>query len=279
MQTSFWSRRRLLGAAAAVTAVAATPLSFTRPASAATGDAPADPLTLPDTERAKVVQAWTTGGKATKAAAAYVLYGPDEEVRTFLAETLPKVTVEDNRVAVARYLARSGKGLRREAVAALDNGDAAIAAFLETGYKPALLEDLGVATSIVSSTGDKAVRREASAALDAGTQAALETFLTDGQYDARLEDARVQVSSMLFQGGPEVRKYADRALSGTANDVQWFLDTGQHIARARDQEAATIAELVAVVEREGRRAQAETDQAVEASARAQTAAEKAKEAA
>ncbi len=32
------------------------------------------------------------------------------------------------------------------------------------------------------------MNREASAALDAGTEAALVTFLTDKQYDARLED-------------------------------------------------------------------------------------------
>lgn len=76
-----------------------------------------------------------------------------------------------------------------------------------------------MATAIVSSTGGKGVRREASAALDAGTRQALETFLTDGQYDAALEDARVQVSAMLISTGPEVRKYADRALIGTAPDI------------------------------------------------------------
>ncbi|WP_439947320.1 ALF repeat-containing protein [Streptomyces sp. BBFR109] len=178
--------------------------------------ASADSLTLPDTDRAKAVEAFMTGGQATKAAAAYALYGTDAEVQTLLTETLLRVTAEDNRVAIARSLVRAGKGTRREAVAALDD---AIAAFLAQGHRPALLEDLSVATAIVSSTGGKGVRREASAALDAGTRQALETFLTDGQYDAVLEDARVQVSAMLISTGPEIRKYADRALIGTASDI------------------------------------------------------------
>ncbi|MFE3496376.1 hypothetical protein ACFXOS_25470 [Streptomyces sp. NPDC059175] len=150
---------------------------------------------------------------------------------------------------------------------------------LKDGFKPAIVEDLQVVTATVSSTGGKAVKRDASAALSTGTQAALEDFLLEGQYTAREEDMRVEISTVMFTAGPEVQKYADRALSGTAADVQWFLDTGQHIARARDQESATIEELVAVVEREGKRAQAETDEAAEASERAKTAAEKAKEAA
>ncbi|MER6044291.1 ALF repeat-containing protein, partial [Streptomyces sp. NPDC001856] len=268
MQTALWSRRRVLGAIAAATAVASTP-AVLRPATAAAAEtAGTGPVPLPDTDRAKAVRAWLTGGTGVKAAAATALYGTDAEIQNFLAVTLPQQTVQDNRVAIVRSLDRAGKGLRREAVAALDNGDAAIAAFLSGGFAPAIREDLKVATSIVSSTGGKAVVREANAALDAGTEQALVGFLTDKQYDARLEDTRVQISAMMVSGGPEVRKYADRALSGTANDAEWFMETGQHIARARDQESATIEELVAVVEREGKRAERETNLAVEAGARA-----------
>lgn len=249
MQTVFWSRRRVLGALAAATAVASTPSMLLTPVAAAAESAAADPLPLPDTERAKVVKAWISGGRAAKSAAAEALLGSDGEIQTFLAETLPFQTVQDNRVAIISCLDRAGKGLRREAVAALDNGDAAIAEFLKNGFKPAILEDLRVATAIVSATGDRAVQREATDALNADTQPALTAFLTDAQYDARLEDARVQVTAMMMQAGPEVQKYADRALSGTASDVEWFIETGQHIARARDQESAKIEELVAVAER------------------------------
>ncbi|WP_208647980.1 ALF repeat-containing protein [Streptomyces tirandamycinicus] len=279
MQTTFWSRRRVLGALAATTAVASTPSVLLAPVAAAVEGTAPDPVPLPDTERAKVVKAWISGGRGVKSAAAHALFGSDSEIQTFLAETLPNQTVQDNRVALVSSLDRAGKGLRREAVAALDNGDAAIADFLRGGFKPAILEDLQVATTIVSGTGDRAVRRAATAALTAGTEQSLIAFLTDTQYDARLEDTRVQVATMLTQAGPEVQKYADRALSGSASDVEWFVETGQHIARARDQESATIEELVAVVQREGKRAERETNLAVEASARAQTAADKAKEAA
>lgn len=263
----------MLGALAATTAMAAAPSVLPTPVAAAAESAAPDPVPLPDTERAKVVKAWMSGGKGVKAAAAATLAGTDSEIQIFLTQTLPVQTVQDNRVAIAGSLDRAGKGLRRAAVAALDSGDAAIADFPRDGFRPAILEDLQVAT------GDKAVQRDATAALNNGTQPTLITFLTDTQYDARLEDARVQVSAMLTQAGPEVQKYADRALGGTASDGEWFIEAGQHIARARDQESAKIEELVAVVVREGKRAERETNLAVGASARAQTAADKAKEAA
>ncbi len=117
--------------------------------------------------------------QGVKAAAATALYGSDTDISTFLAETLPKQTVQDNRVAIISSLDRAGKGLRREAVAALESGDEAIAAFLTNGFRPAMREDFKVATNIVASTGGRGVNREASAALDAGTEAALVTFLTD----------------------------------------------------------------------------------------------------
>ncbi|NED78887.1 hypothetical protein G3I76_02070, partial [Streptomyces sp. SID11233] len=71
----------------------------------------------------------------------------DEDIRTFLDVTLPRQTVDDNRVAIVASLDRAGRGLRRDAVAALDEGDAAIAAFLKEGFVPAIVEDLQVATA------------------------------------------------------------------------------------------------------------------------------------
>ncbi|MGW0538337.1 hypothetical protein [Streptomyces sp. NPDC003032] len=278
MKTTFWSRRRVLSVLAATTAVAASPGALTSLARAVEGDAP-DPLALPDSDRAKAVKAWITGGRATRAAAADVLVGTDADIRTFLTEQLPQTTAEDSRVAVLTYLTNAGKGMRREATAALDSGDAAIAAFVKDGFKPVIIEDLQVATASVVSNSGKAVQRAGSAAMTEGNRKALEVFLTDEQFSADAEDMRVEVTKLLTSAGPEVTKYANRALSGTDEDVLWFLDTGQHIARARDQESATIDELVKVVEREGKRAKAKTELAVEASERAQTAAQKAKEAA
>lgn len=276
MSVKQWNRRSFLRTAvagsSAMVAVSALGLDVAWAGTAAAADTGgADPLPLPDTDRAKAVKAWMTGGRAVRAGAAEALVGSDADIRAFLTEQLPKASVEDNRVAILTYLARAGKGLRREALAALNNGDAAIADFLTTGFDPALTEDLRVTTATVMGTGGKAITRDGTAALNAGERKALEDFLVEGQYEARLEDMRVLIAGMLAKSGPEVRKYASRALNGSAADVQWFLDTGQHIARARDQESATIEELVAVVEREGKRAQAETDLAVEASERAKAA--------
>ncbi|MYV92678.1 ALF repeat-containing protein, partial [Streptomyces sp. SID1034] len=219
MDTTFWSRRRVLGALAATTVVAATSSLVLNPIAARADTPPpdgddGDPFNLPDTDRAKAVKAWLLGGNATRAAAEAALIGSDAEVTAFLTDELPKVTAEDNRVAVLTSLAGGGKGTRRDAGAAIEGGDTAIAAYLAGGFKPAITEDLQVATAAVIATGGKAVARDGNAALTAGTQKALADFLTQGQYTARLEDMRFEVSQLSVQAGPEVRKYASRALDG-----------------------------------------------------------------
>ncbi|MEU5090104.1 hypothetical protein [Streptomyces sp. NPDC021356] len=81
MQKAFWSRRRGLGALAAATAVAATS-SVLRPATAAAAEtAGTGPVPVPETERAKAVRAWLTGGKGVKAAASTARYGTGTEIR------------------------------------------------------------------------------------------------------------------------------------------------------------------------------------------------------
>lgn len=107
MNTTYWSRRRVIGALAATTAVAATSslVLSSAPAEAATTAPPddldeGDPFNLPDTDRAKAVKAWLLGGKAVRAAAESVLIGSDTDVQTFLTVDLPKATAEDNRVAI-----------------------------------------------------------------------------------------------------------------------------------------------------------------------------------
>ncbi|MFZ3544264.1 hypothetical protein ACODT3_01545 [Streptomyces sp. 4.24] len=277
----FWSRRRILGAAATMTVAASSSLVLNPSTAWAATPSPAaddgDPFGLPDTDRAKAVRAWLLGGRAVRASAATALAGTDADVRNFLAVRLPADTATDNRAAIVSSLAVAGRGNRREATAALGGGDSAIAGYLAGGYKPALMEDLRVATTTVMAVGGKAVNREGNTALNNGSQSALESFLGDREYTARVEDMRVDASKLSFQAGPEVQKYASRALSGSDKDLEWFLETGQHIARARDQEAMKIQELVALVQREGKRADAMTKQAEEACARAVTAAAQARE--
>lgn len=100
----------MLGALAAATAVASTPSMLLTPVAVAAESAAADPVPLPDTERAKVVKAWISGGRGAKSAAAEALLGSDSEIQTFLAETLPNQTVQDNRVAIVKLPGPRGQG-------------------------------------------------------------------------------------------------------------------------------------------------------------------------
>ncbi|MFE7412954.1 hypothetical protein, partial [Streptomyces laurentii] len=86
MDTTYWSRRRVLGAVAA-TAVAVTASSLVlNPVAALAAVAPpagedGDPFGLPDTDRAKVVKAWLLGGRAVRAAAEEALTGTDADIQ------------------------------------------------------------------------------------------------------------------------------------------------------------------------------------------------------
>ena len=62
------------------------------------------------------------------------------------------------------------------------------------------------------------------------------------------------------------------ALLGTPDDIVEFLEVGQFVARNRDQEHATIAQLTAQAEKAGKQAEVATDKAAEASAKAIAAA-------
>ncbi|MYS42762.1 twin-arginine translocation signal domain-containing protein, partial [Streptomyces sp. SID5998] len=82
MDTTYWSRRRVLGALAATAAVTATSSLVLNPVAAWAADTPpadddGDPLNLPDTDRAKAVKAWLLGGPAVRAAAELALSGTD----------------------------------------------------------------------------------------------------------------------------------------------------------------------------------------------------------
>ena len=77
-----------------------------------------------------------------------------------------------------------------------------------------------MATATVMATSGKAVTKAGNAALTDGSPAALEKFLTTDQFTARLEDMRVEASKLLMLAGPEVQKYANRALSGTEAEVE-----------------------------------------------------------
>lgn len=283
MNTIFWSRRRVLGALAAGTAVAATSSLVLNRAAAWAETLPAaegPPPNLPDTDRGKAVWAYKTGGKAVREAAVAALTGTPAALTGFLTTHLPTARAEDNRFGLITSLPYAGRAVRTSANTALGAGDDAISAYLAGGYAGDLHEDLRQAVFTVLNNSGRAVQREANKALTTDTQAALKTFLTEGRFTAQEEDDRVALFRILSTASPEVRKYAQRALNdGSPDAIRTFLSSGQHIARARDEEAATIDQLVAIVEREGKIAGLRTEQAVAASDKAKEAAEKAKAAA
>ncbi|WP_328719931.1 ALF repeat-containing protein [Streptomyces sp. NBC_00247] len=282
MNTTFWSRRRVLSAAAAATAVAALPLTTTARAFAATADTGTGPAlpSLPDTPRAKAVAAWQVGGKATRAAAAAALVGTDADVEAFVATGLPSAVAEDNRVALFKSLSISGKGTAAEIARVLDAGDTEIEGFLSGGFARVQQEDLSVLTYTLRSLGGKSVQAAADIALTDGSGDALMKFVTDTQFSARLQDEIAEIYKLLNGAGPELSTYASRALDdGGATAIRWFLEIGQNIARARDDEAATIEQLVAVAQRQSKQAELTMGKAKEESDKAVSAAAEAKKAA
>ena len=133
---------------------------------------------LPGTDRAKVVQAYRTGGRAVRTAAAAALVGNADAVATFLSERLAAATAEDNRFTLTQALVSAGKATRTGIGQALSGGEAAVAAYLAGGFQSAVHEDLRVAVTTVNAHGGKAVKRESSEALTTGTDFALRSFLS-----------------------------------------------------------------------------------------------------
>lgn len=279
------SRRQMLTVIAGVAAVGALPTCTigARTAYAASEPGAMAVPGLPDTERGRVVAAYRSGGRAVRTAAAAALVGSAADVTAFLDQTLPVARAEDNRFTLVESLATAGAATRDGIGGALSGGLTAIETYLQGGFQAAVDEDLEVAVSTVMAHGGPAVRREASAAIEtrsSGSSFGLRAFLSDGRYPAQEEDDRLRVLSILTTASPQVGVYARRALDdGSPRAIRWFLESGQHIARARDEESATIEQLVEVVEAEGRRAGLQSDEAVELSAQAVEAAQKAKAAA
>lgn len=115
MDTTYWSRRRVLTVLGAATAATSIPLAAPSRALAAVGassvgDLPKLPE-LPDTARAKAVTAWKVGGPTVKLTGARALAGSATDIDGFLAEGLAKATAEDNRRTVLGAMALSGRGM------------------------------------------------------------------------------------------------------------------------------------------------------------------------
>lgn len=249
---------------------------------AAAVEAPAGELpgyVIPPTERGRVVDLWKAGSPGVKAAAEVALTGSDAQVKTFL-EQAAGIAFQDDRLSVAQVAGMGGSGTGEAASKALAaNTPAAMKAFLDGGWKAPYEQDQRVKVAQVIANATPNVQEKGRAALQNGTPGAIKAFLDEGQHTERDQDERIQLAQILSIGGPNIRDAGRLALRGTADDIRDFLDVGQHVARARDQEHATIAQLLEQAKEAGRQAGTETEAAKEASARAVKSAQLAKVAA
>ncbi|WP_435191650.1 polymorphic toxin-type HINT domain-containing protein [Streptomyces sp. bgisy126] len=227
--------------------------------------------------REQVVGYWETGGAGLKVAAEQALLGGDEAIQEFIAKA-PGIQHADNRVEVARLAMLGGPGVRRDAKAAIVKSPAELEKFLFDGFEAPLDEDRRVDIARMVTLERPGVREAGKKAL-LGTFADRELFINKGQYEARQSDNRVDVARLATIGGPNVKAAAKVALRGTPDDIVEFLEVGQFTARNRDQEHASIADLVKQAEAAGKQAASATKAAEEASAKAIEASQLAKEAA
>ncbi len=242
-------------------------------------------------DRAAVVAMWRSGGDVLAPAARAALLGTDDDVQAFLGQVTALQGVDD-RVRVNRILSSSGTAVRAQAQAALDSGN--VAGFLTNGWQVALHTDERIRVNQMLSAGGTQLQAAAQKALDADATAGpvaddddpgdspsgpLDTFIATGWQKPFEIDQRITVNHVLdaAPAGSNVARLAQRALdAGTVDALTSFLDTQQAIGAARDEEAATITDLVQSTERAGEQTQQLTVTAKQQGAKATAAATAAK---
>ncbi|MFF4378322.1 polymorphic toxin-type HINT domain-containing protein [Kitasatospora sp. NPDC001547] len=236
------------------------------------------------TDRGRVLQEWKDGGPSVKAAAEIALIGGDDQVRLFLGTAtdpggeLARAGFKDSRQAALQILTEAGPQLRAAAQSALAGNDQSVETFVKEGWKVPLEQDQRLLVSQIAETAGPRTKA-AAIALTGRPVAEIRAFLNEEQYVLGESDDRLRVSQIAESGGPATRQAALLAYEGNLDDVRDFLQVGQHITRARDQEHASVEELVKQAEAAGDQAVREKDAAVDASQRAVAAAALAKEAA
>ncbi|MBP2334396.1 hypothetical protein JOF41_000574 [Saccharothrix coeruleofusca] len=237
----------------------------------------------PLTPRAKALILWRSGGDQVKAAAEKALLGSDAEVEAFLNQKLDRLVELDDRIAVNRILAAGGPATRSAAQAALDAGDTdpdVLRDFLITGWSNASNTDLRIRVNQIYAAGGAQVQRAAQAALDDGSPEALRNFLEVTSVQAANTDLRIRVNQIYAAGGPAVRAAAQTALDAeTPEALRLFISREWEVAEARDQETASIAQLVAAAKLAGEQAAQETQAAKDSADKALREADLARQAA
>ncbi|GAA2214140.1 hypothetical protein GCM10009850_096040 [Nonomuraea monospora] len=228
-------------------------------------------------DRSHVVTAWQEGGPQVRLAAEAALLGSDEQVSAFLTEGWRQAQRLDQRDNVASVISSGGPALRAKAQAALDADAAgdqnAIATFLESGWQGPSDIDVRVSVNQLMSAGGDQVKQAAQAVLDSGDTQALREFLESGWQTQWNTDQRLRVNQAIATGGPQVRAAGQKALdAGTPEALEAFLAYGWAVASARDDETATLEELLGQARAAGELAAQETAGATSEADRAKDAA-------
>jgi hypothetical protein len=235
-------------------------------------------------DRSRVVDLWRVGGAQLRAVAETALLGSDDQVRAFLDGGWVEAQRLDERDAVGRAIGEGGPAVRAAAKRALDAADAgdpdALGQFLASGWQSAGDIDARVSVNQLMASGGPQVREVGQRALDANDPEALRKFAESGWQVQWLSDQRLRVNQAIATGGPQVKAAGQRALdAGRPEALEQFLEYGWAAASARDDEVATLTDLLAQAEAASALATQETQGAKDEAARAKDAAEGARRAA
>jgi hypothetical protein len=243
----------------------------------------AGPAAAADTtcDRPAVLRAWQSGGAAVRSAAEAALVGSDAQLCQFLDTTWPQQLTVDERTAAERIVAGGGAATRTAATRALNAGSTqAVHDFLTSGWRTPWQIDQRVRLNQMMAAGGPRLRQAGQAVLDGESPDALTEFVDDDWRTPWEQDQRIRVNQLMAGGGAEVKTAAQRALDdGSAAALTRFIDVDWPVATARDQETATITDLLNAATVAGEQAKAETLAAQEAADRAIAATELAKQAA
>lgn len=232
-------------------------------------------------DRSLVLNAWQLGSMKVRLAAATALTGTDDQVREFLSTGLEQAQQADDRDALVNVIANSGPSVRAAAQTALNSGNPeTITTFLQSGWQGPQDIDSRVSVNELMAVGGPQVREAAQAVLDTDDPEAMRTFLDSGWQVQWQTDQRLRVNQAAATGGPQVRAAAQAALdASTPEAYEEFLSYGWAVASARDDEVATLAELLTQAQDAEALAAQETQRAQEEGARAKEAADAAKKSA
>jgi hypothetical protein len=167
----------------------------------------------------------------------------DEQTRQLLAEatapgTNPQVVAQKGREAAVRLVRNGGAWTKEGALAALSATDEEVRAFVQGGLSVAQAQDDRVTLKSLTQTGTPKLKAAGEAAL-AGSDADVQRFLVERNYDGRDLDERLEVNRIMSeardQGRPATQQAAQKALDASTHDAySKFLATGQFSAAGVD---------------------------------------------